>query len=341
MTNNNYITNHKKCKHLTKEDRTAIYVLLNQGLSKIRIAKELGISRSTLYYELKRGTVGQIKQGKMYTKYFADTGQLIYERNRKNSRPPLKIVKADDFIKYVEEKIKTLKYSPDICYGVAQKEHLFDVTVCTKTIYNYIDAGLLTIKNIDLPLRVKINKKRHIIRKNRRILGSSIEERPQEVNERKEFGHWEIDTVIGTKAKSPVLLTLVERVTRKLITVIIPNKTEESVKRAIRQIYKQYGKKAKKIFKSITADNGVEFSNLKEAISSIIIYYAHPYSSYERGTNEKTNSLLRKFFPKGKSLEGVSNEIVQRAADYINHLPRKILNYTYSEDLFNQNVNNL
>ena len=210
-----------------------------------------------------------------------------------------------------------------------------------KILDNYIDAGLLKIKNIDLPLRVKINKKRHINRKNRRILGNSIEERPQEVNERKEFGHWEIDTVIGTKAKSPVLLTLVERVTRKLITMIIPNKTEESVKRAIRQIYKQYGKKARKIFKSITADNGVEFTNLKEAITSIIIYYAHPYSSYERGTNEKTNSLLRRFFPKGKSLEGISNEIVQRVAYYINHLPRKVLNYTYSDDLFNQNVNNL
>ena len=101
------------------------------------------------------------------------------------------------------------------------------------------------------------------------------------------------------------------------------------------------GKSAEKFKKTYDGLHGVEFTNLKEAITSIIIYYAHPYSSYERGTNEKTNSLLRRFFPKGKSLEGISNEIVQRVAYYINHLPRKVLNYTYSDDLFNQNVNNL
>ena len=230
-------------------------------------------------------------------------------------------------------------YSPDVVCGTAKKEKKFDAMVCTKTLYNYIDAGLMKVKNIDLPLRVKIADKPRKCRKNRRIMGESIENRPEKVNERNEFGHWEIDTVVGTRNRSAVLLTIDERVTRQLITVKIPSRSSEAVSEAIKKIVEQFGDKAKDIFKSITADNGSEFASLAESVPFADVYFAHPYSSFERGTNEKQNSLLRRFFPKGKSLENVSDEAIQAAQDWINNLPRKIFDYSCSNDLFQQFVN--
>ena len=111
------------------------------------------------------------------------------------------------------------------------------------------------------------------------------------------------------------------------------------ISEAIKKIVEQFGDKAKDIFKSITADNGSEFASLAESVPFADVYFAHPYSSFERGNNEKQNSLLRRFFPKGKSLENVSDEAIQAAQDWINNLPRKIFDYSCSNDLFQQFVN--
>lgn len=342
MTKEYYTTGRRKFKHLTSEKRAQIEILLDQGKNKTEIAKAVGISRSTLYEELERGTVEQIDSNlKPYKKYYADVGQRVYEEHRLNSRKPYKLEKAFDFIKYAEEKILKDKLSPDAVYGYAKKNKLFEHTVCTKTLYNYIDLCIINVKNIDLPLRVKLKRKQRIIRKNRRIYGESIENRPEFINERKEFAHWEIDTVVGTRESSPVFLTLDERVTRQRFVVKIDSRSSEAVNAGMRKIISQFGDKAPKIFKSITSDNGSEFSNLKEAVPFADIYYAHPYSSFERGTNEKQNSLLRRFFPKGKRLDDVSDEAVSSAQDWINNLPRKIFNYSSSNDLFMEYLNNL
>ena len=274
-----------------------------------------------------------------HKEYFAETGQATYEKHRKNSINPYKYAKAYEFIQYAEKEILEKKFSPDVVCGVAKKERKFDVVVCTKTLYNYIDAGLLKVKNIDLPLRVKLKSKTRKSRKNRRIMGDSIENRPEKANERNEFGHWEIDTVVGTRNRSAVLLTLDERVTRELITVKIPSRSASAVSEAVKKIMAQFGDKAPSIFKSITADNGSEFATLAETIPFADIYFAHPYSSFERGTNEKQNSLIRRFFPKGKSLENVSDEAVLDVQNWINKLPRKIFDYSCSEDLFQQFMN--
>lgn len=213
--------------------------------------------------------------------------------------------------------------------------------VCTKTLYNYISLSLIKVKNIDLPLRVKIKTKSRKDRKNRRIYGNSIESRPDKINERIDFVHWEIDTVIGTRKSSPVFLTLDERVSRKRIIVKIDSKSTSAVKDVISKIVNHYGELATKIFKSITSDNGSEFSELSKAIPFTDIYYAHPYSSFERVTNKKQNSLVRCFFPKWKRLEDVSDEAVFFVQEWINNLPRKIFNYSCSNDLFSQFLNNL
>lgn len=342
MTLDHYTTGRKKFKHLTIAKRGQIEALLKLGVSKVEIAKQVGISRSTLYEELKRGTVDQLASDlKTHKKYFAETGQIIYEKHRKNSRKPYKLAKASKFVEYVEKEILNNKLSPDAVCGYAKKNHLFDNMVCTKTLYNYIQLSLIKVKNIDLPLRVRIKSKYRKSRKNRRILGESIENRPIIVNDRKEFAHWEIDTVVGVKESAPVFLTLDERVTRQRIIVKISSRSASAVNEGMRKIIEQYGDLAPKVFKSITSDNGSEFASLKEVIPFADIYYAHPYSSFERGTNEKQNSLLRRFFPKGKRIDDVSDEAILKVQNWINNLPRKIFNYSSSNDLFSEFMNNL
>ena len=342
MTQDNYTTRKKTFKHLNYEKRKIIEELLSDNVPKSKIANLLHISRSTLYEEIKRGTIIQRNSDLTeYTKYFADAGQAVYEQNRKNCRKPYKIVEAMEFIEYAEEQILTNKMSPDTLCGRAKMTNQFSKTVCTKTLYNYIDLGLLKVKNIDLPLKVKLNKKNQRVRKNRRVLGESIEKRAERINQRKEFGHWEIDTVIGRKTKGSVLLTLDERVTRKRIIIKIKNKTAEAVKDSLLKIYDSFGNNASMIFKSITSDNGSEFAKLKEALPSVDIYYSHPYSSFERGTNEKQNSLIRYFYPKGSSFDNVDETSIMRVEDWINNLPRKFAKYFNSNELFNMELNKL
>lgn len=269
-----------------------------------------------------------------YRKYFWDVGQRVYEANRQNSRPPLKLVKAYDFVAYAEKQMLEGKLAPDTICGAARRNGLFEETVCAKTLYNYIDQCLLKVRNIDLLLKVKRRQrtKNHSIHK--RLYGMSIEERPEAVNKREIFGHWEIDTVIGKKDSAAVLLTLDERMTKFRHIIKIPNRSAQSVELGFQQLRTTYGESFNNIFRSITSDNGSEFATLPKICPDIAIYYAHPYASYERGLNEKQNSLIRRFFSKGHSLDNVSADAIQRVQDWINRFPRKSFNYACSEDFF-------
>ena len=336
MTQEQYTTKGRTFQHLTREKRAQIEILLQQGLPKVQIAKAVGISRSTLYNELKRGTVEQINTNlKKYQQYFWDAGQRAYEAHRQNSRPPMKLIYAYDFVCYAEKQILENKLSPDAICGEAKLGGKFQVLVCTKTLYSYIDQCLLKVRNIDLPLKVR--RKQHTNRDNRnnRILGTSIEERPDEINNRTTFGNWEIDTIVGKKESSPVLLSLDERFTRKRHLVKIPSRSSEAVRQGLEKIAEYYGERFEAVFKSVTSDNGSEFVDLGRYLpKSTKVYYAHPYSSYERGTNEKQNSLVRRFFPKGKSFDSVTDEQIAFVEHWINNLPRKIFNYRCSAFIF-------
>lgn len=335
MAHNQYTTNRRKFKHLTIENRAQIEILLLQGLPKQHIAKAVGISRSTLYNELKRGTVQQVDTNlRTYSRYFAHTGQHVYQARRIHSRPPLKLGNAHAFLSFAERKIRKEGWAPDAVCGWARKYGHFDEMVCTKTLYNYIDQCLLKIRNIDLPLRVKRQTKRQRNRKNRRLLGLSIEQRPEKIETREEFGHWEMDTIVGTRNSCAVLLSLDERQTRKRHIIKIASRTADAVGEGIRRLKETYGEQFSVVFRSVTCDNGSEFASLPQQLPDIPVYYAHPYSAYERGTNEKQNSLVRRFFPKGKSFDGVSEEAIQRVEEWINHLPRKLFHYASSEQLF-------
>ena len=266
--------------------------------------------------------------------YFGDTGQRVYEENRKNSRPPLKLMKAQKFILYAEQMMLQAKMAPDPLCGRARLEGNFDEIVSAKTLYNYIDQGLLRVKNIDLPLRVRRKRKTYRLRKHRRCYGESIDERPVDVENRERFGHWEIDTVIGSADSSEVLLTLDERMTRKRHIVKLPAKTAKAVEEGLKQLRKEYGKTWPDVFHTITCDNGSEFASLPELFTDTKIYYAHPYSAWERGTNEKQNSLIRRFYALSQSFTSVSEETISLVEDWINNLPRKFLHYLSPDEVF-------
>ena len=129
--------------------------------------------------------------------------------------------------------------------------------VCTRTLYNYMVLGLLPIKNIDLPEKLRRSTKAKKARDNRKILGRSIEDRPEIVELRTEFGHWEIDTVIGKKDENePCVLTLVECMTRMCIWIKAQNHTAEAINEALQQVMSFFGEQRDQVFKTITGDNG-------------------------------------------------------------------------------------
>ncbi len=220
-----------------------------------------------------------------------------------------------------------------------KKNNLFssDEMVCTKTLYNYVDLGLLTIKNIDLPEKLKRNTKSSNARKNRKILGKSIEERPETVNSREEFGHWEIDSVLGKKKDTePSIMTIVERQTRMSLWIKVKDHSSLAIDEALQNLINQFGNKKSEVFKSITGDNGSEFANLSKIENNgTSVYFTHPYTSCEK--KELMNviiKMLRRFIPKGKSMSDYKTEDILFFSDVINGLPRKILNYHTPEELF-------
>ncbi len=210
---------------------------------------------------------------------------------------------------------------------------------CTKTLYNYIDLGLLTVRNTDFPMKTKLNTKTKRVRKHRKILGASIAERSLEIESKEEFGHREIDTVEGQKSDDNALLTLVERKTRNYYAILLDDQDHDSVDYAMNQLQQDFGDLSPQVFKTITSDNGSEFSNLAAGLKDITdVYFARPYSPYERGSNERHNGLLRYYIPKEKAVSGYSRQVIKRICQQLNNLPRRILDYQQPAVLFEQEL---
>lgn len=310
-------TKSRKNKHLTLTERVKIELMLNDGKTAYAVSKALKRPINKILNEIRRGTVDQIKFGKRISIYLADAGQARYELNRKACRKQYQILECEDFVRYIETAMIENSWSLDAAVGSAREAEAFSKTLCTKTIYNYIDLGLIRIKNHHLPLKLRRKTKRSAIRRDKKIPGDSISNRPEYINDRKEFGHREIDTVIGSKSKNDkALLTLVERKSRNMLVRKIPCRNAGSVMAELKQIRKEFGSEFSRVFKSITCDNGSEFSDLTNIeISGAKVYFTHPYSAFERGTNERHNGLLRKFIPKGKAISQCSREVIGMPED--------------------------
>lgn len=344
MEYNNTTTNSRKNKHLSDFERGQIELLHNKGYSAYRIAKELGRASNTIRNELKRGTVFQIKNEKMVQVYYPDTGKTVYDINRKNSKKSYKALECSAFLEFVYDKFINEKWSLDACCGYATRRNLFpNKTLCTKTLYNYVELGLLKIKSIDLPLKVRRKTSNKRVKRNRMQLGKSIEERPKEIESKTTFGNWEIDTVVPKKNKEePSLITITERKTRMEIILKIESKKSKLVNASLENLLGKL-EDSTSIFRSITSDNGLEFASLTELERKYVgdVYYCHPNNPQERGSNEKHNSLIRRFLPKGKSLLDYCEDHYIKIMNWMNNLPRKILNYRTPLEVFVEELNNL
>lgn len=336
-------TKHIKGKHLKFIHRAIIQVRVQDGWSPYQIAKEIGCSANTVRNEIKRG-MPELYWGKQ-KHYDALTAQSVYEGHRINSHRTPSFMKVRNFLRTVELRFKEEKWSFDACVGYSRRNREFSKQemVCTKTLYNYADRGLLKIKNLDLPqkMRRKPRKDSRPPRQAKRPLGRSIEERPACVDLRERFGDWELDLVIGSSSgHDHVLMTLLERKTRYYRIIRLPDKSAQSVMNAFEQLKNEYNECFSLVFRTLTTDNGSEFTLLSnlEQHSDTRVFFAHPYSSFEKGANERHNGLLRRFIPKGKRIDSFSDEDISRIESWLNSLPRKILEFATPRMLFRKHL---
>ena len=172
------IEKRQKGKHLTFEERMLIQIRIKEGWNANKIAKEIGCAPNTVRNEIKRGTVA-LYNGSV-RRYKAEEGQKAYEKNRKGCHRKYELLDKIEFIEYVAEQFYEQGWSLDVMQRRAIVQYGFkkEDTVCAKTLYNYVDLGFIeAIRNIDLPMKTRINTKRKAARKNKRILGESIENR--------------------------------------------------------------------------------------------------------------------------------------------------------------------
>lgn len=340
INSNTTTAERKKGAYLTLDERGMIQALKGEGYSLRSIAKRVGCSPNTVRNELKRGTPTKISSRGRPFIYKASRGQNTYETNRLNSKRRLKLSNPNcaPFIKWLSNKVKKDKWGIDACVGYARLHQLFpkETIPCTKTLYNMLHRGLLPLTPFDVP--EMLGRKRHHARgpKNKHILGRSIEERPEIAAAKTEIGHWELDTVVGQKeGRESVAFTAVEKVTRKYIAIKIPGRNSASVELAMEQLKEEFGDKFAVIFKTMTADNGPEFATLSQyEETGSKVYFAHPYSSWERPQNERHNRLFRGYISKGVSIEQYDAEEILDIADSINDKPRRILGYRSASELF-------
>ena len=344
--NNTTKKDKKQYHHLTKDDRVKIETLISQVdetgkrlYSNKYIAKYLGVDKSTIGRELKKRIKSKIniRSGKITNKsYNAEDAQNDYRFKRALSKAEYKLEKYPKMRKYIEDKILIDRWMPDAIVGYMKLHNYFDrdgfECITVQTIYNAIRFGIIKVK-IENMRRMKYDPKYEYheekeVPENKR--NYSIEKRPDEVDKRLIFGHFELDTVIGTnKGIHECIMTITERKTRFEMIFKLKNKTAEEVVNKWNQIKDFMKIHFNKIFKSITTDNGSEFSDFLGIIKNTKtqIYFCHPYCSGEKGTNERNNEIIRYFIPKSTLLENYSFEDINKITKWMNNYPRKSLNY--------------
>ena len=331
----------RKYTHLSERDRYKIEALLDGKKNAEEIAVLLGRNRSTIHREIQRGMIRRLQTDLTYKKkYRANVAQGDYLKRCSHRERSLKIGKDKLLEEHIRTKITKDRFSPDAVIGQIKAKGLqFERTICTKTLYNYIDAGVFCgISPKDLWDKSKKKKRSYktvtrVTTRNRRA--RSIEDRPKEADDRLEYGHWEGDSVKSPRRSKAGLLTSTERKTRQELIIKVKEATHEAVQEALDKLERKHGDEFKMKFKSITFDNGSEFLNWESLEASVLkageqrtmIYFAHAYSSWERGTNENHNRMIRRFIPKGYDIGGFSQEEIKAVEDWMNNYPRRILGY--------------
>ena len=300
-------------KHFTRDDRVKLSVLLKTGVKIEKIGGILHKNPVSIWREIKRNSIQE--------KYVPSRAKK-FSRERKTHRKK-KIENDARLKKYILEKLK-LFWSPEQIAGRLRRKK---IVICHETIYGYI------IRNKKLKKYLRCQKGRYrrrhgtVVREKTREYEKKrwIGERPDIINARGRIGDWEGDTIIGLE-RTKRILTHVERRTGYLIADFLPIVSADIV---VEKTAENFRKLPKEKRHSITYDNGTEFSahEMIEKKTRATIYFANPYHSWERGTNENTNGLIRQFFPKRSSFANITQEDVERVARLLNRRPRKKLNY--------------
>lgn len=295
--------------HLTTFERGRIQELLSLGYSHRKIAKKLNRHRSCIDREIRRNTVN--------AEYVGEIAQTSYSAHRQRSKPKGK--HTDELITIITDKLQAT-WSPEQIANTVTLD-----IVSFKTIYNWLYAGILpsiTVKN----LRQK-GKRRKAEKRGKFSMGTPISERPKEVKSRDTFGHWELDSMVSSRGESKgCFATFVERKSRLYTAFKTPDRTAASMQKAISMFYSMLPEGA---FKTGTTDRGKEFAcctAIKEKLG-LTLYFADAYSSWQRGSNENSNGLLREFYPKKTDLASVLQEDLTHNLFLINSRPRKCLGW--------------
>ncbi len=343
----------RKFKQMTHNDRIKMEALLNAGHSKAEVAEQLHFHRSNIYREYDKGKY--IHRNSDYTeeeRYSSDLGQKAHDYAQEGKGRALKIGNDRELAEYIESKIVDDKFSPEAALAEVERSGIeFKTTISVRTLYRYIDNGIfLKLTNKDLPIKSKKKKHNKKIKVQKRAsAGESIENRPEEVESRKIFGHWEMDTVKGQRGiTKSCMLVLTERKTRDEIVIKLKDQTSASVVEALDRLEKKWGDMFCSVFRSITVDNGVEFADYEGMEKSVLkegkrtfVFYCHPYSSWERGTNENNNRLIRRHIPKGVDFDNRTDEEIAFIEEWINNYPRGIFEYKTSAELFEEELRKL
>lgn len=307
-------------RQITLEDRIAISVLRKEGHCHAEIARRLGFHRSTIGREIRRNRCG----------YDGDYRYSKADKRARGRRRRSRQGRRHSVEQYRRvEALLAEDYSPDQVSGYLRETREFAIS--HETIYRHVwlDKALGGSLWMHLRQHEKRFRKRHNSRRSRgrQLDKLMIEERPIEADLRLEIGHWEIDTVMG--GTKECVVTLVERVTGYTLVGKLKNRTTAELNRRVIQQIRGSGLP----FLTITADNGTEFHSYREieAATGVAFYFAHPYHSWERGTNENTNGLLRQYLPKGQSMAGVTQQMCNAIAQRLNRRPRKRHNYKSPE----------
>lgn len=326
----------RRFSHLSWTDRLKIAKMLKEGFSKQAIADALHVHNSTIYREISRGAVKQMDTYlREYTAYSPEQANRKYRENLEAKGPDLKIGNDHELAEFLEKMILEEKHSPAAAlYEIKLQNKQFKTTISEWTLYSYIAKGVFAnLSSRDLPNGGPKQKHDKVRRAARAPKGESIESRPEEIKERKEVGHWEMDTVVSGKGCKKRLLVLTERASRKELLFLMPDGTAASVVYELNKLEKKVGsEKFSQIFKSITVDNGSEFADyegirnscsLSETIRTRV-FYCHPYCASERGSNENQNRLVRRWYPKGTVFKNLTGKSVKAVESWINNYPRDL-----------------
>ena len=304
--------NHEGATHFSWNDRLTLARMIKEGFKKPEIAKALGKCERSIYYEINRGLCEQLTTDlEKVVIYCPEVAHRKYREFLAEKGPDLKIGHDHALVKKLEELIVEQHFSPGAALAyIRNSGETYSTEISEKTLYNYIYRG-----DVFLVLDEK-----HLCEKGRRHYAE-----------------------MGCKGSKQALLVLTERRTRMGIMILVEDHTAASVVKAINRLERKFGKLFYTLFKSITVDNGSEFQDFegieiahRRKGKRTIVFFCHPYSAYERGSNENMNRLIRRFFPKGTNFDEVTKEQVAEAERWINNYPRKLLGWKSAADLFDE-----